>query len=266
MPPRLEGATAGQPGFQEVGAGCSSPASIEFRTKRSPIAQKWDSLTTQGWRPYDIQPWMVDSESDAKTVGTPRGDEPASLVPAPKPGDRSIQTGCLRGKGQGKTFQRYFAIAEVCGYMSAPETIPNGRILLAGLGLNLERFRTGSKAAISLPVLKAVLSAAAAALPFDEEFYLDTYQDVREAHEAGKIKDVHAHFVETGYFEGRMGSTPDFDEQFYRGAYPDVAAAITRGGVKSGLDHFIQSGAAEGRHPNAKTMEVNRRWAELLRP
>lgn len=143
--------------------------------------------------------------------------------------------------------------------------LPNGRILLEGMGFSLERLQTGSKGAVSLPILKALLCAAASSLPFDEEFYLSTYPDIRKAHETGKIKDLRVHFVEFGYLEGRMGAPPEFDEDFYKTTYPDVAVAIAKGDVKSAFDHYVYAGAFEGRHASASAMEANRRWSELLR-
>jgi hypothetical protein len=149
--------------------------------------------------------------------------------------------------------------------MALEEKLPNGRVLLDGLGLTLERLQTGSKAAVSLPVIKAVLCAAAASLPFDREFYLRTYPDIRGAFEVGKIKDLRIHFIEFGYLEGRMGAQPEFDEDFYKSLYPDIAAAIANGEVKSALDHYIYAGSFEGRHATLAAMETNKWWAEIFR-
>ncbi len=150
--------------------------------------------------------------------------------------------------------------------MISQDRLPNGRILLDGMGFTLERLQTGSKAAVSLPVIRAILCIAAASLPFDREFYLSTYPDIRKAYESGKIKDLTTHFIEFGYFEGRMGAQPEFDEGFYLATYPDVAAALEKGAVASALEHYISSGSFEGRHANALAMETNKRWSELLRP
>jgi hypothetical protein len=113
--------------------------------------------------------------------------------------------------------------------------------------------------------MQAVLSAAAAGLPFDPKFYLATYPDVRQAYEAGKITDLKTHFVESGYFEGRFGVRPEFDEKFYTMQYPDVAAALSRGEARSALDHYIYAGSFEGRHATASAMEASRWWSEFLR-
>ena len=70
---------------------------------------------------------------------------------------------------------------------------------------------------------------------------------------AGLIGDPKAHFVEEGYFEGRLGALPDFDEGFYKETYPDVAVAIAKGEVRSAFDHYVGGGAVEGRSPTVMT-------------
>ena len=105
--------------------------------------------------------------------------------------------------------------------MTYTATLPNGRVLLAGMMLTRERLRTGIKAAVSVPILRAILSAATAQLPFDEDFYLATYPDIKDAYSAGQIADLHEH-----YLEGRLGTMPEFDADFYMASYPDVAEAL----------------------------------------
>jgi hypothetical protein len=142
--------------------------------------------------------------------------------------------------------------------------LPNGRLLLEGLMLTQERFRGGSKAAVPLPALRALLVVAVSTLPFDQEFYLSTYPDIRDAFQSEDITDLKLHFIEEGYLEGRFGAKPDVDEEFYRDTYPDIAAAVARGEVESCLDHYVRSGAAEGRFANPRDMQVTNRWLELL--
>ena len=149
-------------------------------------------------------------------------------------------------------------------FVARSTSLPNGRFLLDCLVLNRERLRTGSKAAIPLAFLKAILVAATSAMPFDEDFYRSTYPDLRDAHESGDVADLKTHFTEEGYFEGRFGTEPNVDEQFYRETYPDVAAAITRGEVKSGLDHYMRAGAFEGRFANVEDMEMVKTWSALV--
>lgn len=130
--------------------------------------------------------------------------------------------------------------------------------------LSQERLRSGSKAAISLPILKAILIGATSGMPFDEDFYSLTYPDLRAAYDAGDVADLRTHFVEEGYFEGRFGAKPEVNEQFYQETYPDVAAAVARGDVSSGLDHYMRAGAFEGRFANAEDMDSVKRWNSLM--
>jgi hypothetical protein len=143
-------------------------------------------------------------------------------------------------------------------------SLPNARLLLDALTVSFERLKTGGKAAVPLPVLRAILSVAVASLPFSEEFYLSTYSDVAAAHKAGQIQDLHSHFVASGFFEGRLGGKPEVDESFYRKTYPDVAMAITKGEVASGYEHFIKAGALEGRSPNPGFMRSMKYWQEIF--
>ena len=75
---------------------------------------------------------------------------------------------------------------------------------------------------------------------FNAEWYLETYQDVKQA-ELDAAEHYHAH----GWKEGRRPG-PEFDSVGYLTDYPDVREA--------GIDpllHFIRHGANEGRRPGA---------------
>ena len=74
--------------------------------------------------------------------------------------------------------------------VAAARRLPHGCVLLDGMALTFERLKTTSKVAISLPLLRAIISAAVAELPFEPLFYQKTYPDVREAYEAGQITDL----------------------------------------------------------------------------
>jgi hypothetical protein len=113
-------------------------------------------------------------------------------------------------------------------------------------------------------LLKELITIAAATLPFDLDFYLTTYPDIREAHDAGRIADPRKHFIEEGYIEGRFGSKPNVDEEFYKSTYPDVKDAIATGGVKSALDHYLGAGAFEGRCLNSESIASTKRWLAIL--
>ena len=141
---------------------------------------------------------------------------------------------------------------------------PHIEQILAALHISHGRLDGHSKVAVDVRLLRAVLQAVAARLPFDEAFYLTTYPDVAEAHRQGAIADPHQHYIERGFFEGRLGIAPEVDEAFYTARYKDVAKAVARGDVVSAAMHYQTSGIAEGRVPNAATQPVVDYWAAIL--
>ena len=143
--------------------------------------------------------------------------------------------------------------------------LPHIDLLLQALRINRERLASRSKIAIDARLLRALLQALAATLPFSSEFYLKTYPDVADAYAAGKIPDLHQHFIESGYLEGRQGHAPEVDEDYYRATYRDVAQAVEKGELVSGTEHYLRSGAAEGRAPNQPTQLAIDSWMSLLR-
>ena len=147
--------------------------------------------------------------------------------------------------------------------MDVPKSLPNGQLLLSITSLSRERLNAGSRAAVSLPLLREIFSIAISKLAFDEDFYLSTYQDIRAAYESGDISDLQEHFIEQGYFEGRLGVDPKVDAEFYAETYPDVAAAIASGAVGSAQEHYVRAGAFEGRSANSEDKQIITRWLRL---
>lgn len=148
--------------------------------------------------------------------------------------------------------------------MTGQNNLPNGRLLLEGLMLTRERFQTGSKVAIPIPILRELFTIAVSTLPFDQEFYLAAYPDIKEAFASGQVSDLWSHFIEEGYFEGKLGSKPEVDEDFYKETYPDVAIAIADGSFGSAIDHYVRAGAYEGRFANQTNMQTAKRWLDHL--
>jgi hypothetical protein len=143
--------------------------------------------------------------------------------------------------------------------------LPHIELILRTLRITPERLDTRYKIAIDAGLLRVMLQTLAQQLPFSAEFYGATYPELRAAHLAGNIGDLHQHFVHSGYFEGRLGAPPAVDEDFYLESYPDVAEAIARGDVASALDHYVRAGAAEGRIPNPGARAAVERWSPVLR-
>jgi hypothetical protein len=149
--------------------------------------------------------------------------------------------------------------------LPAPEYLPHIDLLLHSLRINRERLNSRSKIAIDTRLLRGLLQALAASLPFSEEFYLASYADIAEAHSVGKVPDLHLHFIEAGFFEGRFGAPPPVDEAFYTATYRDVGQAVLRGDIPSGAEHYLRTGAAEGRLPNEDLRSAVDNWMSMLR-
>lgn len=83
----------------------------------------------------------------------------------------------------------------------------------------------------------------------DEKWYLDHHEDIAKAVSAGSVASAKQHFVDDGYFEGRLPFSMPVNERWYLQEYPDVAESIRKGVVASGEQHFAEDGYREGRLP-----------------
>lgn len=83
----------------------------------------------------------------------------------------------------------------------------------------------------------------------DEDWYLRRYPDVANAVQTGVFKSAKDHFVNNGYFEGRMPFRMEVDESYYLGRNPEVADFVRRKELDSGQQHFDENGYLEGRKP-----------------
>jgi hypothetical protein len=83
----------------------------------------------------------------------------------------------------------------------------------------------------------------------DEAWYARTYEDIGDAVKGGVIRSPKQHFVDDGYFEGRLPFPILVDERWYLAENPDVAESIRKGTVGSAQEHFNKDGYREGRLP-----------------
>ncbi len=88
-----------------------------------------------------------------------------------------------------------------------------------------------------------------AGIEVDEAWYRQTYDDIGRAIQEGRIESAKRHFLDDGYFEGRLPFAVNVDEKFYEQTYPDVADSIRNGIVQSSQTHFDEDGYREGRLP-----------------
>ena len=110
--------------------------------------------------------------------------------------------------------------------VSSTQYFPHIDLVLQSLRINRERLSSKSKIAIDARLLRLMLQTVAATLPFSEEFYMEHYPDIADAYAAGKIPNLHQHFLDSGYLEGRIGYPPEIDEKFYLSTYKDVSKAV----------------------------------------
>jgi hypothetical protein len=88
-----------------------------------------------------------------------------------------------------------------------------------------------------------------AGIDVDEDWYLAQNPDIAEAIVAGTTESAKRHFVEHGYFEGRLPFRIAVDERWYLLQNPDVAENVRKEVVVSGQRHFELNGYREGRLP-----------------
>lgn len=150
--------------------------------------------------------------------------------------------------------------------MTSIRYLPHVDMLLQALRIPRDRLDGRTKIAIDPKLLTHLLRQVIANLPFDESYYLTAHGDLSTAHNRGEIGDLHRHFVEAGYFEGRLGTAPEVDAEYYLATYPDVGRAIAAGQIGSAAEHYAQRGAAEGRAPNASLAPAIERWMTALKP
>ena len=98
-----------------------------------------------------------------------------------------------------------------------------------------------------LDIVRSLLRAT----NFDSEWYVAEYPDLAEALASGEIRSPKEHFIDSGYFEGRLPGPLKVDAAWYLEKYPDVAEGIERGDSESAEQHFLEHGYWEGRAPSA---------------
>lgn len=146
------------------------------------------------------------------------------------------------------------------GWSHAP--IISGTGVLRSLGIIFSDL-AGDTVTVRADALRQLLMDIARRQPFDIEFYAETYPDIEAARLAGMVGDLHTHFCETGFFEGRLPSEPPFDPEWYAAYYPDLAAVFPPGDANGLRNHFLSAGLAEGRAgTEAELAQTSRRPLE----
>lgn len=97
--------------------------------------------------------------------------------------------------------------------------------------------------------LVALIRQIIIGVEIDEKWYLERYPDIADAISQGLVMSPRLHFVNDGYFEGRMPFPIKVEERYYLRENSGVADYIRKGLLESGQQHFDENGYKEGRLP-----------------
>jgi hypothetical protein len=104
---------------------------------------------------------------------------------------------------------------------------------------------------ISYEAFIGILRTLIRGIEVNEAWYLRTYEDIGQATRDGAVQTAKQHFIDDGYFEGRLPFPMVVDERWYLQQNPDVAESIRAGVVTNAQEHFDKDGYREGRLPFA---------------
>lgn len=97
-----------------------------------------------------------------------------------------------------------------------------------------------------IKILRMMISG----IEVDERWYLREHEDIAKAVATGALASAKQHFIDDGYFEGRLPFPIKVDERWYLEQNPDVAESVQKGIIGSGQQHFSEDGYREGRLPH----------------
>lgn len=115
--------------------------------------------------------------------------------------------------------------------------------------LNLTSNRGKTKTDMTFDEAKDLIRRLISVVDVDEAFYLSRNPDVAEGVAQGSIRSAREHFINHGYFEGRMPYPINVNEEWYLQENADIADTVQSGEYASGQAHFDGPGYPEGRRP-----------------
>lgn len=143
--------------------------------------------------------------------------------------------------------------------------VPPYDAVLESIGTSRAELADAKDVTVPLPLFRFLMQIAVAHSDFNEAGYLSANPDVAEALKSGEIESARLHYVGFGFFEGRLGATPEVDERWYLKTYADVGSAVKAGRIGSATEHFTVVGAAEGRSPSIRYAQDAEQWKKALR-
>ena len=115
--------------------------------------------------------------------------------------------------------------------------------------LNVISVRGKTRVDMTYEDLQKMVRTLLTVVEVDEDFYLSRYPDVAHGVRNGTIQSARGHFVDHGYFEGRLPYRIEVDEKWYAETHPDLAPSIGTSEYPTAQAHFDGPGYPEGRQP-----------------
>jgi hypothetical protein len=115
--------------------------------------------------------------------------------------------------------------------------------------LNLTSARGKTRVDMTYEDLQKIIRILISAVEVDEVFYLSRNPDVADGIRKGGIRSAREHFVDHGYFEGRLPYQIEVDETWYLETHTDLAESLASGMYATAQEHFDGPGYSEGREP-----------------
>lgn len=143
----------------------------------------------------------------------------------------------------------------------AGKYVPPAAMILRGLGIEASDL-SGDRVTVSPDYLRFLISKVADMAPFDETWYLENNPDVEGAFLAGDLPSPRSHFLETGYFEGRLPCALPCDTAWYFAQYKDLGQVFSGSDSEALLQHYHTRGYFEGRAGTPAELEVVEQWAK----
>jgi hypothetical protein len=137
--------------------------------------------------------------------------------------------------------------------------VPPCRLLLDRLGLT-ETDLKKETVTVSAKYLRVLIQQFARAAPFDPEWYATRYPDVEGAVLAGDVPSLQEHFINAGYFEGRLPHELSFDPIWYHSHYKDIAAVFSSDDIVGMRNHYLTGGYYEGRVGTECALPLAEEW------
>ena len=125
--------------------------------------------------------------------------------------------------------------------------LPPFELIRRSLDISTERGEL--RVNLSYEAFVDILRTMIRGIEVDDAWYVRTYEDIGKAIKDGLVRSAKQHFVNDGYFEGRLPFPMRVDERWYQQTYADIGDSVRKGIIASGQAHFDEDGYREGRLP-----------------